>query len=73
VGATRVEVMGDFTGWQPVALEPDGGGRYRYALDVGTGLYRFNVRLDGGSWGVPEGIAAVADEFGGSVGLLAVP
>ena len=71
--ARTVEVMGDFTDWQPLTLAPAGHGLFRCARPLGTGLYRFNVRLDGGSWGVPQGIAAVADEFGSSVGLLAVP
>ncbi len=72
-GARGVEVMGDFTDWRPVALEPAGPGRFRCALDLATGLYRFNVRRDGGSWGVPEGLGAVADEFGGGVAVLTIP
>jgi len=72
-GARDVELMGDFTDWRPVALAPAGHGLFRCALDLATGLYRFNVRLDGGSWGVPEGMGAVADEFGGSVAVLTIP
>jgi hypothetical protein len=72
-GASRVEVMGDFTDWQPVALAASGAGRYRYALGLPAGMHRFNLRLDGGPWGVPLGAGSVADEFGGSVGVLIVP
>ncbi len=72
-GAGRVEVMGDFTDWRPVALVPAGEGRYRYAIALPPGLLRFNLRLDGGPWGVPVGAGFAADEFGGSVGVLIVP
>lgn len=71
--ARRVEVMGDFTGWQPVALEAAGDGRYRYTPVLPTGLYHFNVRVDGGPWAVPEGADIAPDEFGGSVGVLVIP
>jgi hypothetical protein len=30
------------------------------------------VRTDAGAWVVPPGLTAVADEFGGSVGILVV-
>ena len=72
-GARRVEVMGDFTDWQPVALAAAGEGRYRFALGLPPGMQRFNLRLDGGPWGVPLGAGIAADEFGGSVGVLVVP
>jgi len=72
-GARRVEVMGDFTDWQPIALVPSGEGRYRFALGLPAGVYRFNLRVDGGPWGVPEGAGHAPDEFGGSVGVGVMP
>jgi len=72
-GAGQVEVMGDFTDWRPVALVPSGEGRYRYAIALPPGMHRFNLRLDGGPWGVPLGAGYASDEFGGSVGVLIVP
>lgn len=72
-GARRVEVMGDFTDWQPIALAASGAGRYQYALALPAGVHRFNLRLDGGPWGVPLGAGFAADEFGGSAGILVVP
>ncbi len=72
-GARQVEVMGDFTAWQPVVLAAAGAGRYRCTLALATGMHRFNVRLDGGRWGVPQGATIAADEFGGNVGVLVVP
>lgn len=67
-----VEVMGDFTDWQPVALHDAGGGRWEIALPIAPGVHRFNVRVDGGRWGVPPGVTVVADEFNGSVGIVVV-
>lgn len=72
-GAARVEVMGDFTDWRPVTLSATADGRWQYGLPLPPGMHRFNLRLDGGAWGVPEGAGYAADEFGGSVGVLVVP
>lgn len=72
-GARRVEVMGDFTDWQPVALAAAGKGRFQYALSLPAGMLRFNVRVDGGPWRVPAGAGVALDEFGSNVGVLVVP
>jgi hypothetical protein len=71
-GAARVELMGDFTAWEPVAMAPAGGGSFELMLAPGRGLHRFNVRVDGGSWTVPAGVRVTADEFGGFVGTIVV-
>lgn len=71
-GVRRIEVMGDFTDWQPIVLAASGDGRYQYALGLPPGVLRFNIRLDGGPWGVPLGAGFATDEFGGSVGVLVV-
>ena len=72
-GAHAVEAMGDFTDWRPMALTQDGPGRWRYSAPLASGVQRFNIRLDGGAWGVPQGAALGADDFGGGVGVLVVP
>jgi hypothetical protein len=41
-------------------------------LALAPGTYRFNIRVDGGAWVVPVGVTRLADEFGGTVGLLTV-
>ena len=69
--AAAVEVTGDFTDWEPVALTRDGG-RWRLRLPLSPGVHRVNLRLDGGAWQVPPGIARVQDEFGTEAGLLVV-
>ena len=72
-GAQRVEVMGDFTDWQPFALTASGDGRYRYALGLPPGMHRFNLRVDGGPWGAPRGAGVATDEFGGVAAVVVVP
>jgi hypothetical protein len=72
-GAQRVDVMGDFTDWQPFALSATGDGRYRYALGLPSGMHRFNLRVDGGSWGAPRGASVTTDEFGGVAAVVVVP
>ena len=71
--ATAVEVMGGFTGWEPVALQPVGGGVWERRFRLPPGQHRLNVRVDGGAWDVPRGATAVDDGFGGVVGTFVVP
>ena len=71
--ATQVEVTGDFSNWEPVALSRTGSGEWSAVLPLSRGTYRFNVRIDGGAWIVPAGVSRLNDEFGGDVGLLRVP
>lgn len=70
-GARRVELAGDFTDWESVALRRDGE-RWTLELALAPGVHRLNVRADGGEWRVPPSLTAVDDGFGGRVGLLVV-
>lgn len=69
----RVELAADFTDWQPVALARMAEGVWEVVLPVASGTHRLNVRIDGGKWLAPTGTARAADEFGGEVGIVAVP
>lgn len=72
--ARSVEIMGDFTDWTPVRMDPtQSPGGWTISLPIGSGVHQVNVRLDGGEWTVPAGLTTVKDEFGGSVGILLVP
>lgn len=68
----RVELMADFTEWEPVSLVRTPAGVWEITLPVKPGPHRLNVRLDGGDWVVPTNLARVTDEFGSVVGLLNV-
>jgi hypothetical protein len=71
-GARRVELMADFTGWEPVELAPSGDVFSREFV-LSSGTHRLVVRLDGGPWVPAVNTPAVDDDFGGRVGLLVVP
>ncbi|MEP6591775.1 MAG: hypothetical protein ABJC19_11380 [Gemmatimonadota bacterium] len=66
----RAELVGDATGWRPVALTQRSDGRWEAVLQAAPGLSRFNVALDGGPWTTPRGLPGLADEFGGVAFLV---
>jgi hypothetical protein len=68
--ARTVEVMGDFTTWQPLALSRVADGWWTATLAVAPGTYQLNVRLNGGTWEAPAGVPEKLDEFGTRVGIL---
>ncbi len=71
--ATSVEIIGDFTSWEPVRLSPAGDGWWTISLPIDPGTHEMNVRASGGRWSVPPGLMSIDDEFGGVVGVLVVP
>jgi predicted carbohydrate-binding protein with CBM48 len=71
--AQRVELMGDFTDWSPIALARVSAGVWELTLPIAAGAHLINIRVDGGPWRVPGGVTETADDFGGVVGLIAVP
>jgi len=71
-GASSVEVAGDWTGWERVPLRRGGDGRWMLPADLGPGVYRFNLRVDGARWMVPPDVAQIDDGYGGKVGLLII-
>ena len=71
--AIRVEVAGDFTDWQPLALSRAGGGIWEVVLPITSGVHRIDVRIDGAAWIVPAGATRAPDDYGGDVGIFVVP
>jgi hypothetical protein len=71
--ASRVEIAGDFTQWDALAMTPQAGGWWTVTLPISSGKHEVNVRVDGGAWRVPPGLVIVEDEFGGSSGMVLVP
>lgn len=70
--ARRVEIAGDFSAWKPVTMERTRDRGWQVTLPLTPGTHRVNVRIDGGAWIVPDGLATVDDEFNGRVGLFVV-
>ena len=62
--AEKVELLGDFTGWEPVAMSHGDGTRWTATLEIPPGTHHFGFLLDG-SWFVPNTAPGrVADDWG---------
>jgi hypothetical protein len=72
-GAKRVELSADFTKWSAIQLVPAASGLWTADVRVSPGAYGVNVRIDGGAWKAPPGTATIADDFGGSAGVVIIP
>jgi hypothetical protein len=70
--ASRVEIAGDWNGWQLEPLEPAGGGEWIVPGSLEPGVYQFNLRVDGERWIVPEGVPRLEGSYGDKVGLLVI-
>lgn len=70
--ASKVEIAGDFSDWDPVPLTRDANGIWTTTLRLNRGVHEINYRTDSGPWLVPDGLERKNDEFGGAVGLLLV-
>jgi len=71
--AETVSIVGDWTGWQPIPLRKGPGGSWTLDVDLHSGVYRFNLVVDGERWIVPDGVPSVDNGYGGQSGLLIVP
>lgn len=71
--AALVEIAGDFTDWQPIALAQGPAGLWEAVVRIPSGIHRIAVRIDRGPWTAPAGARRVADDFGGEVGIFVVP
>jgi hypothetical protein len=71
-GATRVELMADFTDWLPVTLERIAPDVWELPTRVAPGTYRVSVRVNDGAWTAPPGVPGRKDEFGGEGGVVVV-
>ena len=71
--ASSVELEGDVTNWEPLALNSTGDGWWVITISVPSGIHQVSFRLDGGRWLSPPGTVAVTDEFGGVAGMWEVP
>lgn len=71
--ARTIELMADFTDWEPVVMRHTGTDEWELAMRIAPGSHRLNIRVDGGEWSAPPGAGTVQDEFNGVVGLVVVP
>lgn len=71
--AGMVQLSGDFNAWTPIELTEDGHGRWRTTISLTPGVHHVSLRVNGGPWVAPPGTPAVADDFGGTTGIINVP
>lgn len=71
-GARSVDIIGDFSDWQPVPMRRTGNGLWEVDVALQPGVHRLNVRVSGGEWGVPPGVPVIRDDFNGVVGLITI-
>ena len=71
--ARTIELMADFTDWQPAEMRHVSNDEWELAMQIAPGSHRVNIRVDGGEWKAPPGAGTVQDEFNGVVGLVVVP
>jgi hypothetical protein len=71
-GAARIEATGDFTMWEPVELQRSSGGRFIFELHIPPGIYRVQVRRDGGPWLIPANLPGTDDPDLGETGTLVI-
>ncbi|MEQ1856478.1 MAG: glycogen-binding domain-containing protein [Longimicrobiales bacterium] len=70
-GAQRVEVLGDFTLWEPMPMRREGD-LWVAEMNVGPGTHHFGYLVDG-EWFVPDNEeSVVADEWGRANAILVI-
>ncbi len=67
-----VELATSQNDWQPVRLAPRGA-LFVHQLTLPSGTHRIAVRVNGGAWRAPRGLAPVQDDFGGKAGVVVIP
>ena len=72
LAAREVEVMSDFTDWEPLQLALIGERVWHITLPIAPGAHRISIRVDGQRWMPPPGLPVTADEFMGAVGILLI-
>ena len=67
-----VEIACDCEGWKPKVMTRVGDMLF-VEVQATPGVHHVSVRVDGGKWIAPPGLAAIDDDFAGQAGLLVVP
>jgi hypothetical protein len=69
---SKVEIAGTFSNWAPVPVTRVGDA-WEAEIALPPGRHRVAVRINGGPWRAPRGMARVKDEYGGEAGMIVVP
>lgn len=60
-GADEVAVTGDFSGWEPIAMEEGDDGWWTLSRVLAPGLHHFGFLVDG-SWAIPPAAPGVVED-----------
>ena len=71
-GVESVEVMGDFSDWEPMPLIRRSRDAWELLVPMSPGVHQINMRIDRGAWIAPPGMPARKDGFNGEVGIVVV-
>ncbi len=71
-GVESVEIMGDFSDWEPMPLVRRGRDLWELLVPMHAGVHQINLRIDGGEWIAPPGFPTMKDGFNGEVAVLVV-
>jgi 1,4-alpha-glucan branching enzyme len=69
-GAERVELSGDFTGWEPVRMDREDG-TWSVGLTLPPGTHHFGFLVDG-QWVVPADAPGKVDDGWGRINATVV-
>ncbi|HEY0928819.1 MAG TPA: hypothetical protein VGE27_02775 [Gemmatimonas sp.] len=67
-----VEVASSLSGWTASRV-PHNGDAFLHRQTLPSGTHRIAVRVNGGAWRAPLGLASVEDDLGTRAGLVVVP
>lgn len=68
----QVEISGTFNDWNAVLVARSANG-FEHTIELPPGTHRIAVRVNGGEWKAPVGLARITDDLGGEAGLIIVP
>jgi hypothetical protein len=67
-----VDIAVSSADWTPMRMARTGDA-FVHQLTLSSGPHRIAVRINGGAWRAPRGLAPVNDEFGGKAGIVVIP
>jgi len=67
-----VDLAMSYDDWQPIRMARRGD-VFVHQLALPSGAHRISIRMNGGTWRAPRGLAQVHDDFGGKMGVVIIP
>lgn len=68
----KLEIATSYDDWRPTPMAREGS-VFVARVTLPSGTHRVAVRVNGGEWSAPAGLARVSDDLGGTAGIIVVP